>query len=225
MEQDITLETLSSCLEKQTIGEGSCPPALSAVLDRYPYFALAGSACLNAMYRTSRADFRQTAARTAWSLSSPVWMRMYLQGVWQPLAEPDMEKPEVEVAVEVLPAASPEVEMPSVPVVSAASPEASATPVVAPASPATDRAAWNAAVDAFIADCATLKPQNTGFVVDIASSIRPDEDLVTETLARVYASQHMYKKAIQVYHKLILRYPEKSNYFAVQIEMLKQELI
>lgn len=219
MEQDITLETLCSCLEIQTAGEGTCPPELAAVCERYPYFALAGSACLNAMYRTASPVFRQAASRMAWSLSNPVWMRMYMQGVWQPPAVPEAETSAADVAGEVR-TGSPEAEAHASETVAP-----SETSVPSVPSPATDREAWNAAVDAFIADCATLKPQNTGFVVDIASSIRPDEDLVTETLARVYASQHMYKKAIQVYHKLILRYPEKSNYFAVQIEMLKQELI
>lgn len=49
-------------------------------------------------------------------------------------------------------------------------------------------------------------------------------DLVTETLAGIYAGQAMYVKAIEVYKKLILRYPEKKSYFASQIKELEEKL-
>lgn len=49
-------------------------------------------------------------------------------------------------------------------------------------------------------------------------------DLVTETLATIYASQAMYVKAIEVYKKLILKYPEKKSYFANQIKELEEKL-
>lgn len=46
----------------------------------------------------------------------------------------------------------------------------------------------------------------------------------TETLARVYAQQQIYDKAIEIYEKLILLYPEKSIYFASHIDGLKKNL-
>jgi len=41
--------------------------------------------------------------------------------------------------------------------------------------------------------------------------------LMTETLARVYLEQKKYQRAIQAYEILILKYPEKSSFFADRI--------
>ena len=45
--------------------------------------------------------------------------------------------------------------------------------------------------------------------------------LMTETLARVYLEQKKYQKAIQAYEILILKYPEKSSFFADRINEIK----
>ena len=48
------------------------------------------------------------------------------------------------------------------------------------------------------------------------------ESLMTETLARIYVEQKNYKKAIQSYKILSLKYPEKSGFFADQIKAIKK---
>lgn len=59
----------------------------------------------------------------------------------------------------------------------------------------------------------------------ITSVYQPKEEqenyLMTETLAKVYLEQKKYSKAIQAYEILILKYPEKSSFFADRISDIK----
>ncbi|MBI4648579.1 MAG: hypothetical protein HY738_18840 [Bacteroidia bacterium] len=56
-----------------------------------------------------------------------------------------------------------------------------------------------------------------------AMSIIEDEGLITETLVKIYIKQGFLEKALRAYEKLYLKYPEKSTYFASQIEKLQQQ--
>ena len=55
-------------------------------------------------------------------------------------------------------------------------------------------------------------------------SMQRHDDFVTETMAKVYVQQEKYDKAIATYQKLSLLKPEKSVFFAAQIEELKNKI-
>lgn len=57
--------------------------------------------------------------------------------------------------------------------------------------------------------------------VNIAKSNEMPSSIMTETLAKIYLEQKKYTKAIQAYEILILKYPEKSAFFADRILEIK----
>ena len=55
-------------------------------------------------------------------------------------------------------------------------------------------------------------------------SIQADEHLITETYARILVMQGKYTKAVEMYSKLSLLKPQKSDYFAALIDQLKKRI-
>jgi len=81
-------------------------------------------------------------------------------------------------------------------------------------------------IDRFIVANPRIEPNREKTNVPVEDISKPYTEekggFVTETLARIYVSQGYYSKAIDIYEKLSLKFPEKSSYFASQIEKVKE---
>ena len=58
----------------------------------------------------------------------------------------------------------------------------------------------------------------------IDNSVKDKDNIITESLAQLYESQGYYEQAIEVYENLSLKFPEKSSFFAAQIEKIKDKI-
>ncbi|MDA8931955.1 hypothetical protein N9144_00320 [Flavobacteriaceae bacterium] len=86
------------------------------------------------------------------------------------------------------------------------------------------KAAKMAQINAFIATNPKMSTPLTNpeeITIKDAQKINK-EALMTETLARVYLEQKKYKKALQAYKILSLKYPEKNSFFASQIKVVQK---
>ena len=80
-------------------------------------------------------------------------------------------------------------------------------------------------IDKFIAENPSISRPKAEFYNPISmaqNSIIDKGDIVSETLAKIYQKQGYLDKAIEIYEKLSLLFPEKSIYFAAQIEKIKE---
>jgi hypothetical protein len=81
-------------------------------------------------------------------------------------------------------------------------------------------------IDKFIVANPRIEPVRDKAIQPVEDLSKPHteekEGFVTETLARIYLNQGYYSRAIDIYEKLSLKFPEKSSYFAAQIEKVKE---
>ncbi|MCU0458975.1 MAG: hypothetical protein MUE37_07770 [Bacteroidales bacterium] len=81
-------------------------------------------------------------------------------------------------------------------------------------------------IDRFIRTSPTIErmvPGEVHPVKDLSEASTEEKGkFITETLAKIYINQGYYTKAINIYEKLSLQYPEKSAYFASRIEKINE---
>jgi len=66
-------------------------------------------------------------------------------------------------------------------------------------------------------------PKTLGIAQQLAErSVAENQDVISETLAKLYAKQGYRDKSAQMYARLALLFPEKSAYFAAEIDKLKK---
>jgi len=83
-------------------------------------------------------------------------------------------------------------------------------------------------IDKFIITNPRIEPSREKSDIPVEDLSKPSTEengvFVTDTLAQIYVHQGYYSKAIDIYEKLSLKFPEKSSYFATQIEKVKEYL-
>lgn len=83
-------------------------------------------------------------------------------------------------------------------------------------------------IDKFIENNPRLEKPKVDFFnpVDYARhSMEDNQNIVSETLAELYLKQGNQLKAIQIFEKLCLLYPEKNSFFAARIEKIRNSQI
>ena len=77
-------------------------------------------------------------------------------------------------------------------------------------------------IDQFIENNPSIQPiEKANTTLSSNNPILENSGLMTETLAKVYLEQKKYDSAIKAYEILILKYPEKSGFFADQIKNIE----
>ena len=56
-----------------------------------------------------------------------------------------------------------------------------------------------------------------------SESVSFKQDMMTETLAKIYHKQGKTDKALEIYNTLLMKFPEKSAYFASLIQKIEKE--
>ncbi len=81
-------------------------------------------------------------------------------------------------------------------------------------------------IEKFLKEEPRIKPRREGSNHEnlAEKNLLEPEEIGTETLAIIFVKQGLHEKALDIYKKLSLKYPEKSSYFAEKINIVKNEI-
>ena len=105
-------------------------------------------------------------------------------------------------------------------------PVAQQKPLSKPEIKEADHSNVNELINKFIHAEPKIKPQQSRMYKpeDMAKlSVKEDHNIATETLANIYLKQGLKSRAVEIFQQLILKYPEKSDYFAGKIKEIQTE--
>lgn len=91
--------------------------------------------------------------------------------------------------------------------------------------PASSLEMQNNLIDQFLSTNPRIQPKGElpPVIEDISvNSLVDNGEIVTEMLAKIYLSQGLIAKAVDVYEKLILKFPEKRAYFVAELEKISE---
>ena len=248
----MTGETFHHCLEEPSALSAETLPELCALVEEYPYFALATMLYLKNLAQQQDPSFSKELERLA--IRVPDRRSLFHWVVGEELAPDRTERPIME-------ASAPD----SFSLIDAfltdhAEEEQTGRSVLFQPSASSDYLHWsllqeqhpvepeesNAAklrhqdlIDSFIenephlVNNRSLMEEKEEAKETLPESIRQleeqpkslEESCLTETLARIYIKQRRYEKALQIIQNLRLKYPEKNSYFADQIRFLQKLII
>jgi hypothetical protein len=215
-EKFYTLLTVPTCAGEKTVSE------LQSLTAQYPWFSLAHQLLMETTHRRNDEERNEHAAMAAAYAASRTHFYWRLQ---QPTAACEAEE-DIELIdennTEPLPPAA---ENPPEPVEKSYivaggdyfSPSDFTTIAVTSEDPLTRFITTQPKINPHTSPLNAIDFENTGSKEPPAAM-----DYVTETLAQIYREQQLYALATETYEKLILQIPEKSAYFATQIQEIKK---
>ena len=86
-------------------------------------------------------------------------------------------------------------------------------------------------IEKFLESSPSISPPSIDFgqsktTTDLAAeSAKLKEEIITENMAMIYLKQKNFSKALDIYRKLKLKFPEKGDYFAALIKNLENKII
>lgn len=198
----------SAHLIQHLYGEKPLPaealPLLESTVAQYPYYATARLALIETLLRHKPVEGEEKLACTAVALPE----RKALFGVMHP------DKAALLAHLTSLPASTGEEVITFIN-------EREFLPAEVPNALPSNAADTEEIIERFLATSPKIIPKEViDYQVDNESDEQESHPLVTETLAQIFASQGHSGKARQIYQVLMLKFPEKSNYFANRIREL-----